>query len=266
MTRRLWAFLLSMFVSATADALSVDTDQPHTIIADRIEYDVKSDTIKTVGNTEIVNQSGQRMTLVNSYISQQGVELSGNDIKLWLGDHVYVESDNVTRKGDLTIARHATFTACDDCDAYGDAWNISTYKIIHDMESRMLKFYSPVLRTYNIPVLWWPYFEMPDPGVKYKTGFLMPDFKSTNKMGTQINVPLYISLSDTHDMTVTLSYLTQENPLFQIEHRLNANHSEYRTRGSFTHNRGGENRWHIFNDDVIELGEYARATVFLERA
>ena len=266
MTRRLWAFLLSMFVSATADALSVDTDQPHTIIADRIEYDVKSDTIKTVGNTEIVNQSGQRMTLGNSYISQQGVELSGNDIKMWLGNHVYVESDNVTRKGDLTIARHATFTACDDCDAYGDAWNISTYKIIHDMESRMLKFYSPVLRTYNIPVLWWPYFEMPDPGVKYKTGFLMPDFKSTNKMGTQINVPLYISLSDTHDMTVTLSYLTQENPLFQIEHRLNANHSEYRTQGSFTHNRAGENRWHIFNDDVIELGEYARATVFLERA
>ncbi|MBP3340400.1 MAG: LPS assembly protein LptD, partial [Alphaproteobacteria bacterium] len=35
--------------------------------------------------------------------------------------------------------------------------------------------------------------------------------------------------------------------------------------GSFTHNRAGENRWHIFNDDVIELGEYARATVFLER-
>lgn len=266
MTKRLWTFLLSMFVSATADALSVDTDQPHTIIADRIEYDVRSDTIKTVGNTEIVNQSGQRMTLGNSYISQQGVELSGNDIKLWLGNHVYVESDNVTRKGDLTIARHATFTACDDCDAYGDAWNISTYKIIHDMESRILKFYSPVLRTYNIPVLWWPYFEMPDPGVKYKTGFLMPDFKSTNKMGTQINVPLYISLSDTHDMTVTLSYLTQENPLFQIEHRLNANHSEYRTQGSFTHNRAGENRWHIFNDDVIELGEYARATVFLERA
>ena len=94
----------------------------------------------------------------------------------------------------------------------------------------------------------------------------MPDLKSTNQMGTQINIPLYIYLSDTHDMTVTFSYLTQENPLFQIEHRLNADHSEYRTKGSFTHNREGENRWHIFNDDVIELGEYARATIFLERA
>ena len=182
--------LLFLFISANADAVSVNMDEPRTITADRIEYDVKSETIKTIGNTEIINQSGQRMTLTDSYITSKGEELSGDDIKLWLGNHVYVESNNITRKGDLTIARRATFTACDDCDAYGDAWEISTYKIVHDMNERMLKFYSPVLRTYDIPVLWWPYFEMPDPGVKYKTGFLMPDFESTNKMGTQINVPL----------------------------------------------------------------------------
>ncbi len=264
--KKWFVFLTSAMATVNAGAVSVDMNEPRTITADRIEYDVKQETIKTSGNTEIVNASGQRLTLTDSYITQQGDELSGDDIKLWLGNHVYVESDNITRKGDLTIARNALFTACDDCDAYGDAWKISTYKIIHDMESRMLKFYSPVLRTYDVPVLWWPYFEMPDPGVKYKTGFLMPDFESTNKMGTQINIPYYISISDTHDITATFSYLTQENPLFQLEHRLNADHSEYRTQGSFTHNREGENRWHIFNDDVIELGEYARATIFLERA
>lgn len=263
--KKITYLLFGVSVTAPFVAQSASIDEPKTIIADRIEYDVQSETIKTVGDTEIVNASGQRLTLTDSYISSQGDQMSGSDIKLWLGNHVYVESDNITKDGDLTIARRATFTACDDCDAYGDAWKISTYKIIHDMASRMLKFYSPVLRTYDIPVLWLPYFEMPDPGVKYKTGFLMPDFESTNKMGTQINIPFYISLSDTHDMTVTFSYLTQENPLFQIEHRLNAEHSEYRTQGSFTHNRDGENRWHIFNDDVIELGEYARATIFLER-
>lgn len=264
--KKLYLIFAYLFVSANADAISISADEPRTIVADKIEYNVKTETITTRGNTEITNASGQRLTLTDSHITGQGEELSGDDIKLWLGNHVYVESDNITRRGDLTIARRATFTACDDCDAYGDAWKISTYKIIHDMSSRMLKFYSPVLRTYDIPVLWWPYFEMPDPGVKYKTGFLMPDFASTNKMGTQINIPVYVSLSDTHDMTFTLSYLTQENPLFQLEHRLNAPHSEYRTRGSFTHNRAGENRWHIFNDDVIELGDYARATIFLERA
>lgn len=249
-----------------AVAMSVDTNGPKTITAEKIEYDLNTKVIKTTGQTEIVNQSGQRMTLTDSYISPDGESLSGDDIKLWIGDHVYIESANIERTGDITVARDALFTACDNCDGFGDAWKISTYKIVHDMQDRMLQFYSPILWTYDIPVLWLPFFEMPDPGVKHKTGFLMPDFKSTNNMGTQINIPLYVYLSDTHDMTITTSYLTQENPLFQIEHRLNAPHSRYRTQASFTRNRDGENRWHIFNDDIIELGENARATIFLERA
>lgn len=258
------AFVLCL-LSGASYALSVDIKEPRTIVADKIEYDIKSESIKTSGDTEITNKSGQRMTLTDTYISQQGKQLSGEDIQIWLGQHVYVQSDNITRDGEITIARDAEFTACANCDSYGDAWTVYSKKIIHDMDSRMLEFYSPVLYAYDLPVFWFPYYEMPDPGVKYKTGFLMPDFESTNKMGTQINIPFYWSISDRHDITFIASYLTQENPLFQIEHRLNAPHSEYRTRGSFTHNRAGENRWHIFNDDVIELGEYARATIFLER-
>ena len=246
--------------------LSVDANAPKTITADKIEYDLKNSTIKTTGQTEIKNQSGQRMTLVDSYISQDGDSLTGDDIKLWIGEHVYIESANIERTGNTTIARDALFTACDNCDSFGDAWEISTYKIVYKMDERKLRFYSPVLWAYDIPVLWLPYFEMPDPGVKYKTGFLTPDFGSTNNMGTRINLPLYINFSDTHDMTITTSYLTRENPLFQIEHRLNTNHAEYETQASYTYNRDGESRWHIFNDDVIELGDNARATVFLERA
>ncbi len=259
-------FLIFCLGPATASAASVDIETPKTITADKIEYDVKSETIKTSGDTEIVNQSGQRMTLTDSYLTSNGENLSGNNIQLWLGDHVYIESDNIVRQGIETTAYNAMFTACDNCDAYGDAWQISTKKIVHDMDSRMLRFYNPVLWTYDIPVFWLPFFEMPDPGIKYKTGFLMPDFGSTNNMGMQINVPLYVNFSDTHDLTFTTSILTQENPLFQLEHRLNLDHSQYRTHGAFTHNRAGENRWYIFNNDVIELGDYARATVFLERA
>ena len=264
--KKISAFLVFCILPVAAGAASVDMETPKTITADKIEYDVKTETIKTSGNTEIVNASGQRMTLTDSYLSKNGENLSGDDIKLWLGDHVYIESDNITRSGIETTAFNATFTACDNCDAFGDAWKITTQKIVHDMDSRMLRFYNPVLRTYDIPVFWLPFFEMPDPGIRHKTGFLMPDFGSTNNMGTQINIPLYIAFSDTHDMTFTTSYLTQENPLFQLEHRLNLDHSEYRTDAAFTHNRDGENRWYIFNNDIIELGEYARATIFLERA
>ena len=255
-----------MFGIAPVLAAPLDVDSPKTIKSDKIEYDVKSGTVKTTGNTEITNAAGQRMTLKDSYLSKRGDQLSGDDIKIWLGQHVYIESDNIVHNGDDTVAKNAMFTACANCDSYGNAWEIDATKIVHDMSSRMLSFHNMVFNIYDIPVLYFPYYTMPDPGVKHKSGLLTPNMQSTNKMGAQINIPLYMSFSDTHDATFTLSYLTKENPLFQLEHRLNLAHSEYRTRGSYTHNREGENRWHIFNNDVIEMGEYARASIFVARA
>lgn len=263
--RKFYCVLSLILISHAAHAISVDLNEPTVIKADKIEYDLKSETIKTVGKTEISNKSGQKMTLQDSYITKNGTDLSGNDIQIWLGPHVYVESANVSKENNVTIAKQASFTACKNCDSLGEAWEISAKKIKHNLDNHMLYFYNMLFWIYDLPVMWLPYFDIPDPTVKHKTGFLTPNLESTNKMGTQINLPFYLYLSDTHDATITFSYLTSENPLFQLEHRLNGAHSEFRTRGSYTYNREGENRWHIFHDDIIELGENARASIFLNR-
>ena len=259
--------LLTFLYFAPAIALpgAVDVDGPKTITADKIEYNVRDSQIQTTGKTTITNETGQTLKLNDSTFANKGTQVSGTDVELWLGDHVYIGAESIQRDGDMTVAHDAIFTACDGCDSFGNAWEISATMVKHDADARDLYFYNPVLWAYYVPVFWFPYYSMPDPSVKYRSGLLMPDFNSTNNMGTQINLPVYISLSEYHDATVTLSYLTQENPLVQLEHRLNIEHGEFRTRGSYTHNREGENRWHIFNNDVIELGEYTRMKVALER-
>ena len=261
-----YCLIFSALLCTHAFAISVDVNEPVVIKADKIEYDLKSETIKTVGKTEIENKSGQKMTLVDSHITKGGKDLSGSDIQIWLGKNVYLESDNIVRSGNITTAYDALFTACKNCDSFGEAWEITAARARHELDEKMLYFHNMAFWVYDFPIMWLPYFSMPDPSVKHKSGLLMPNLGSTNKMGTQINLPVYVYLSDTHDATVTFSYLTKENPLLQLEHRLNGSHSEFRTNGSFTHNREGDNRWHIFNDDIIELGNNARTTIFLARA
>lgn len=259
--------LLGLFVFYSAFALGVDMNAPKTIKSDKIEYDLKSEEMKTAGNTEITNTTGQTIKLNNATFSKDASFASADDIELWLGSNVYIQAEEITRKTNETIAKHAIFTACDKCDTFGNAWEISGNKIIHDASEKMLYFHNAIFWLYNdnIPVFWLPYYEMPDPSVKYKTGLLMPSINSTNGMGAQINVPVYVNISDTHDLTTTFSFLTKEKPLFQLEHRLNLNHSEFRTNGSFTHNKDGDNRWHVYNADTIEMGENARAFVYVQR-
>ncbi|MBQ6011563.1 MAG: LPS-assembly protein LptD, partial [Alphaproteobacteria bacterium] len=261
------SFLSICVLPTFAMALGVNMNEAKTIKSDSIEYNVKTEEMKASGNTEITNASGQRIKSNSLTISKDKNSVSSNDIELWLGKHVYIRAKEITRDGVETVAKNAEFTACDECDDYGNAWEIFSKKVIHDSNEKMLYFHNASFWVYDntFPILWLPYYEMPDPSVKYKTGFLNPSFNSTNDMGLQINIPFYINFSNTHDLTTTFSYLTKENPLFQAEHRLNLRHSEFRTRGSFTHNKEGENRWHIYNNDKIELGENARAYVYIAR-
>ena len=258
--------LIYCYVS-DAKALGVRLDEPKTIKSETIEYNAKTEEIKATGNTELTNASGQRVKLDNLTISKDKNNMDAKDIELWLGSHVYVRAKEITRDGVKTVAKNAEFTACDGCDDYGNAWEIFSKTVIHNSKYRMLYFHNASFWVYDgtFPILWLPYYEMPDPSVKYKSGFLNPSFNSTNGMGTQFNIPFYLNFSEKHDLTTTLSYLTKENPLFQAEHRLNLHHSEFRSKGSFTHNRAGENRWHIYNNDKIELGENARAFVYIAR-
>ena len=188
------SFLLYCLCVTSVFALGINTEEAKTIKSDKIEYDLKSQELKTSGNTEMTNASGQKVKVNNLTLSKDKTSVNADNIELWLGSHVYIRADEVTRKKNETIAKNAEFTACDGCDEYGNAWEISSKTVIHDSDEKMLYFHNATFWVYNdtFPILWLPYYEMPDPTVKYKTGFLNPSINSTNDMGTQFNIPFYI--------------------------------------------------------------------------
>jgi LPS-assembly protein len=257
------AFLFVICMPAFGAGL--DADSPKTIEAETIEYSVREKSIKTYGKTTITNESGQKLTLLDAYIGQKNTDAAGRSVDIYLSKQVHMSAATIDKRGDQTIARHATYTTCANCGDNAYAWEISATELQHDNVAHEMTFYNPVLWFYETPIFWFPVMDYPDPTVKYKSGLLFPSLNSTNNMGIQINIPVYVNFSNYHDATITMSYLTKENPLWQVEHRMNVDHAAMNTRGSFTHTNDGNDRWHIFNKDRVDLGEHARAFLFLNR-
>lgn len=237
----------------------------YTINSDKIEYDIKADSIKTYGYTELKNSKNQKIITNGAYYNKENMSLDGNNLELYLGENVYIKAETIYQSKNNIVSKNANFTACHNCDDFGDAWKISTSKIFYDKDKHYFNFYNPIFWIYKIPILWLPFFSYPDPTVKHKSGFLLPTIKSTNNMGEQLNIPLYLYISDNQDLTFNFSYITREKPLYRLEHRLNLEHSQFRSEMSFTKNSNNESRWHFFNKDIVELGENARLKFFLER-
>ena len=73
-----------------------------------------------------------------------------------------------------------------------------------------------------MPIIWLPYFQSADPTVKRKSGFLMPMYAQSDRLGTTVTVPYYFALSDHYDFTFAPMYTSQQGVLWQghWRHRL----------------------------------------------
>ncbi len=271
MRTKLWnlflvVFMVGCFVQPVF-AVMPNAKTPSTVTADKIIIDTTTGTARTEGKTVVKTQTGQTLTLMDANLNRDLTVGSVNDIEIYLSSQVRITAEEIVRESNRTTLNDLTYTACADkknCDNV-EAWSISAKRIRHEQDLSTLYFSHGWFYVYEVPVLWLPWFTYPDPTVKRRSGLLFPTVGSSSALGSHIDIPLYLNFSNYHDMTIATTVATKDNPLLQIEHRLNADHSSFNTTGSYTYNRDHENRWHIYNSDVIELGSYSRLLLGLNR-
>lgn len=103
----------------------------------------------------------------------------------------------------------SSFTPC-DCDVLTPTWRISTLGA-EVKPGVSASFSVPSVHVYGVPVLLLPYLSIPL--AQRASGLLMPEVTGSGLSGFQLDEPIFLTLGDSYDLTLTPGYAFGVEPV-----------------------------------------------------
>lgn len=198
------------------------------LTAQEVVYDQSANTLTASGNVELKDVNGnviraERYTLTDDF--RDGFVQS---LSVVARDDSRITAEQADRReGNVTEFTKGTFTACKSENGVPPLWCVGARKIIHDQAAATITYQDAQFELFGQPVMYLPYFQHPDPSVKRKSGFLMPDYGHTQQLGYFTEIPYYFALSPNYDFTFHPRYMTQQGVLWQGDWRQKVANGEY---------------------------------------
>lgn len=201
------------------------------LVAQRVTYDRKTSRLIASGNVEIVNSDGTKIFSQEIDITDDFADGFVNALRVETVDKTYFAAESAKREGGiLTTFNNGVYTACEPCEAKPDKapiWRIKAQKIIWNGQKKTVRFENSNFEFFGFPIAFLPAFEIADPTVKRKSGFLMPSIRYKSELGVSVGIPYYFALSPTYDLTVKGTGYTRQGFLGEAEWRQRFNNGQY---------------------------------------
>lgn len=203
--------------------------------ANKVIYDQKTKRLRAEGNARLTEAGGQVtygeiMDLADDY--RDGFV---DSLRVDAAQQTSIAAARAERSGgNFSVFHSGVYTACEPCKddpKKPPLWQVKAARIIHDQGEKMLYFEQASLEFFGMPVAYLPYFSAPDPTVKRKTGFLAPQFTSSDKIGTGVAVPYFWALAPDYDLTLTPMMTSKQGPLMEAEWRQRTANGAFLVRG-----------------------------------
>lgn len=206
--------------------------------AQRVLYDKTADRMSAAGNVVLVNPSGDAFYADTVEISGDLKDAVANGIRVRLRDKSRFASEAGRLIGgtrtEFDTAVYTTCPVCKDDPAGAPPWRIRAQEVVRDTDKETIAYRNAVLEVWGVPVLYTPYFEQPDVGVKRKTGMLVPTFGSHGDLGMIARVPVFLEIAPDKDATFTPILTENEGGVGLVEYRQRFHGGSLRAEGSVT--------------------------------
>jgi LPS-assembly protein len=201
------------------------------LVANQVTYDRRSRRLVASGNVQIVDPEGTTVYSDTIDVTDDFGDGFVNALRVETVDKTYFAAESGERRGGfLTTFNNGVYTACEPCEEKPDKappWRIKAKKIIWNQQTKTVRFENSSFEFFGLPLGNFPSFEIADPTVKRKSGFLFPGISFKSDLGVGISIPYYFALSPTYDLTVTGTGFTEQGFLGEAEWRQRFNNGEY---------------------------------------
>ena len=176
-----------------------------TIKADWIAYDVEKNTIKARGNISIVDGRDQLMADSGSFDLNKETGTFNKATILRDRLDLHLEGDSISKTGVNTYSiADGWVVTCKVEEGVTPPWSFAASKAdVTQGEYATLKH--ATFRIKDVPVFYTPWLMVPV-GNTRQTGILFPELSTSNYGGFSFNLPLFVNISDSSDMTLYAEY------------------------------------------------------------
>jgi LPS-assembly protein len=201
------------------------------LVAQRVEYDRKTKRLVASGEVQIVESDGTKINSDHIDITDDFADGFVNALRVETLDKTYFAAESAERMGGvLTTFHNGVYTACAPCEDKPDRapiWRVKARKIIWNGQKHTVRFQDSNFEFFGFPIAYLPAFEIADPTVKRKSGFLIPSVTFNNDLGVGVGIPYYFALSPTYDLTAKGTYFSQQGFLGEAEWRQRFDNGQY---------------------------------------
>ncbi len=231
-----------------------------------ISYDQSTDRLIITGPIFITDGDGSIVTADGAQLDptlENGI-LRG--ARLVLDQQLQLAANQINRiDGRYSQLYRVVATSCQVCSRETPLWDIRARRVVHDQQERQLYFDDAQFRIKGVPVFWVPRMRLPDPTLTRATGLLIPQFRTTDQLGTGIKLPYFIRLGDYRDLTLT-PYISPRTTTLEARYRqafLNGD-IEINLAGTTDDLLPDTGRGYIFAEGTFDLGGDYTLTFGLE--
>ena len=237
----------------------------YTLLADQVIYDRNANTLAAQGNVRIKDPEGAIITSNQMTLTDDFRDGFIDALRLVTKDDTRIVAQTASREaGNVTVFHNGWFTPCKPCEEDPDrppTWRIRAKTIIHRKDEATITYRNGFFDFFGVPIIWVPYFQSADPTVKRKSGFLMPMYTQSDRLGTTVTVPYYFALSDHYDFTFAPMYTSEQGVLWQGSWRQRLASGGYRVDLAGVFNDGSFDFPKDINSDfrgsVVTQGKFA---------